>query len=428
MARASRLTNLSPSLLVMLTCCFSFGGLTLGGLAPGGLPLWAGAAHAQDHAASPAESADTAYRSWFKILEGTQDHWRVAPVPGNPLEVQVTPRDAALHGPRRKVMVVYPRPSSAYDIAISKMLSVFANRMLPVELTAVNFQNDDARGQAALKKAHDESFDLILAMGSESTAWLWDHYKGGRLPVVTVCSKDPVLLGQAEAYDRGSGSNFAFTSLNVPIDVQMAYVAELKPGLKSIAVIADGANVSAVETQMKPVADYARARGLSVLELTVKDAANARAELAGLVKDAVETMSARDPGLGSSIFWVTGSTSVFREISTINAHASRAAVLSVVPDIVRGGDESAMMSIGISFESNAQLAALYASDILTGRSDTGQLKVGVVTPPDMSINFRKVREAGASIPLSIFAAAGTIYDYEGNLVRIDGKPGIRPGQ
>ena len=161
----------------------------------------------------------------------------------------------------------------------------------------------------------------------------------------------------------------------------MAYVAALKPQLKSIAVIADGANVSAMETQARPVLEYAKARGVSALELTVRDPANAKAELAQLIKGAVERMKVADPILASSIFWVTGSTAVFREIATINAHADRAAVLSVVPDIVRGGGDSAMLSIGISFESNAQLAALYASDVLTGRSEVGQIKVGVVTPP-----------------------------------------------
>ncbi len=59
---------------------------------------------------------------------------------------------------------------------------------------------------------------------------------------------------------------------------------------------------------------------------------------------------------------MTGSTSVFREIATINAHAGRAAVLSAVPDVVRGGDDSAVLSIGISFESNAHVAAVYAAD------------------------------------------------------------------
>lgn len=383
---------------------------------------------AQERQATPAASGELEYRRWFRLVGGVEEHWRVEPAPGNSLEVRVVAREGQPGLPAKKVMVVYPRPSSAYDIAISTILSVFANRMLPVELTAVNFQTNDARGQAALKKAHDEGFDLILAMGSESAAWLWDNYKGGRLPVVTVCSKDPVVLGQAVSYDRGSGTNFAFTSLNMPIDVQMAYLTQLKPGLKAIAVIADAANVSAVETQMKPVADYARARGIAVRELLVRNVANVRQELSALVKEAAAAMAAGDPDLGSSVFLITGSTSVFGEVSTINAHAGRAAVLSVVPDIVRGGDESAMMSIGISFESNAQLAALYASDVLTGRGRVGEMKVGVVTPPDMSINFRKVRETGASIPLPIFAAAGTIFDYDGNPVRLEGKTVARGGK
>lgn len=374
------------------------------------------------------EKDEAPYHAWFKVTAATRDHWRLVAAPGNPLELRVLPKEASSGARPKKIMVVYPRPSSAYDVAISKMLSVFANKLLAVELTVINFQNEDERGRQILNRVEDEQFDLILAMGSESTAWLWEHYRGGRLPVVTVCSKDPVLLGQAAAYDRGSGSNFAFTSLNVPIDVQMAYVAALKPQLKSIAVIADGANVSAMETQARPVLEYAKARGVSALELTVRDPANAKAELAQLIKGAVERMKVADPSLASSIFWVTGSTAVFREIATINAHADRAAVLSVVPDIVRGGGDSAMLSIGISFESNAQLAALYASDVLTGRSAVGQIKVGVVTPPDMSINFQKVRVAGASIPLSIFAAAGTIYDYEGNLVRVDGKASARLSQ
>jgi putative ABC transport system substrate-binding protein len=74
-----------------------------------------------------------------------------------------------------------------------------------------------------LELAESHNYDMILSMGSESTAWLWTNYRGGKLPVVTVCSKDPVLLGQASAYDQGSGTNFAFTSLNMPTDAQMSY-------------------------------------------------------------------------------------------------------------------------------------------------------------------------------------------------------------
>ncbi len=152
----------------------------------------------------------------------------------------------------------------------------------------------------------------------------------------------------------------------------------------------------------------------------MQNPANAREELERMVKDATAQMTRNDPDLTNSIYWVTGSTSVFREIATINAHSGRAAVLSVVPEIVKGGDDSAVLSIGISFESNAHLAAVYAAEILQGRAKASELKVGVVSPPDIAISFRKVRDIGMVVPLSFFEAAGTIYNYDGKPVRIDG--------
>jgi putative ABC transport system substrate-binding protein len=365
-------------------------------------------------------TAEPAYSRWFKFTPALRETWSFLEVSEDSNVVHMLPKRFEEAIARKKVLVLYPRPSSAYDIAISKILKVFDDKALEVELTAVNFDNDDAKGKAALKRAHSGGYDLILSMGSESTAWLWTNYKDGKLPVVTVCSKDPVVLRQTRGYSKGSGTNFAFTSLNMPIDVQMAYVNELKPKLRNIAVLVDSKNISAIETQAKPVADYARSRGIRVLEIAVQDPNNARAELEKAVRDATAQMSKNDPDLSNSVFWVTGSTAVFKEIATINANAGRAAVLSVVPEIVRGGDDSAVLSIGISFESNAHLAAVYAADVLRGRANAGELKVGVVTPPDIAISFRKARDIGLMVPLSFFEAAGTIYDYEGKAVRVDG--------
>ncbi len=368
---------------------------------------------------TPEPQAQPAYWPWFKHGESVLKNWTVQQQ-GNPDWVRITPRFSAGPGQPRKILVLYPRPSSAYDIAITKILEVFADKTLNIELTVNNFRNDDARGRVALAAAHDEHFDLMMTMGSEATAWLWDRYRGGVLPVLSVCSKDPVVLGQSPGYNKGSGTNFAFTSLNMPIEAQMAYVNELKPRLKNIAILVDSRNISAVETQSKPVIDYLRPRGVRVMELAVQDPANAKAELERMMRDATAQMTRNDPDLTSSIYWVTGSTSVFREIATINAHAGRAAVLSAVPDVVRGGDDSALLSIGISFESNAHVAAVYAADLVRGRAKASELKVGLVSPPDIAINFRKVRDIGMTVPLSFFEAAGTIYDYDGKAVRVDG--------
>jgi putative ABC transport system substrate-binding protein len=360
------------------------------------------------------------YWAWFKYAPSVLRTWTFSSDAADPNKVVAKPIRLGLAAPTRKVLVVYPRASSAYDVSIAKILNVFEDKLLDAEVVAINFRNDNERGKAAIRFAESEGFDLIMAMGSESTAWLWANYKGGRLPVVSVCSKDPVVLGQSPGYDLGSGTNFAFTSLNMPMDVQMAYVNELKPKLRNIAVLVDSKNLSAVETQAKPVIDYAKKRGIRVLELAVQDPGKAQEELSRLVQAAHQQMQRNDPDLKNSIFWLTGSTSVFKEIETINRHAGRIPVVAVVPEIVKEGDNTAAMSIGISFESNAHLAAIYAGDILFGRARAGELKVGVVSPPDIAISFRKVRDIGMTIPLSMFEAAGTIYDYEGRAVRIEG--------
>lgn len=369
--------------------------------------------------AGNAPSPNPNYWDWFKYSPRILEKW-VVEATESPNHVELEPIRRPASGVRKRVLVIYPRPSSAYDISITKILDVFEDKLIDASFTAMNFLNDPARGRAIMKRSEAGNYDLILAMGSETTAWLWENYRGGRIPVVSVCSKDPVVLGQSPGYNRGSNTNFAFTSLNMPIDVQMAYVHDLKPKLRNIAILVDSRNVSAIETQSKPVSDYAKSRGIRTLELSVQDPANARAELEAMVKDATAQMMRNDPDLSNSIYWVTGSTSVFREIATINAYSSRAAVLSVVPEIVRGGTDSAVLSIGISFESNAHLAAVYAAEILTGRQRVGEMKVGVVSPPDIAINFRKARDIGMAVPLSFFEAASTIYDYEGNPVRIDG--------
>lgn len=362
-----------------------------------------------------------ALASWFKVDEARSADWRVEPVEGDPLQAMVR-RVEPGSGPLRRLLVLYPRPSPAYDVAISKILEVFSAKNLNLELLAFNFQGDDGRGAAALQMVEDGPVDLVLSMGSESTAWLHQYYRKGAVPVVTVCSKDPVALGQIADYEEGSGTNFAFTSLNMPIDVQLAYLQDFRPGLRNLGILVDGKNISAVRTQAKPMQQAAVAQGITVQYLAVQNPAKAREELARLVGEATVQMQASDPGLERSLFWITGSTAVFKEIATINAHAGRVPVVSAVPEVVQEGDDSAVLSIGISFESNANLAAIYAVDILAGRTTPGKLKVGIVSPPDIAINFRRARQIGLDVPISFFESANYIYDYDGRLVRRLGEP------
>ena len=370
--------------------------------------------------ARPASAQPKAtFADWFKYAPDVERSWNVSEVESEPNRVLIRPLGMEVNSGRR-MLVLYPRASSAYDTAISKILDVFDDKNLAVWIDVVNYSGSSERARIAIKEAEARNTDLIIAMGSESTALLWQDYKGGRIPVVTVCAKDPVALAQMPSYDVGSGTNFAFTSLNMPIDAQMGYVHQLRPNLKHLAVLVDDTNISAVETQAKPVAEYGSSRGIRVLQLGVKDPRRAREELQDLVRRAVVFMQRNDPSLQNSIFWITGSTSVFNEIATINAEAATVPVLSVVPEVVREGADSATLSIGVSFESNAHLAAIYAAEVLERKAEVGALKVGLVSPPDIAINFRRARAIGFKVPFNFFESATNIYDYEGRPARING--------
>lgn len=370
--------------------------------------LWMGMTGLAISAAGPEPFA-----KWFKFTANVSNEWDVK---GDADPNQVTIANKDKRGPARRVLVLYPRASSAYDIAITQILQVFATKEINAELTVINFQLNDERGKNILRKAEADKVDLIFAMGSESAAWLYQNYKGGALPVVTVCSKDPVLLGQMKDYETGSGSNFAFTSLNVPIEVQMAYVAELKPNLKNVAILVDSKNISAVQTQADPIAKFATKKGIRVIWGSIQNPAKAREELDKIVPDAVAQMKTNDPELIDSLFWVTGSTSVFAEIRTINLHSGRVPVISAVPEIVKAGPDTAVLGVGVSFESNGRLAGIYGAQILGG-AKAGKLKVGLVSPPDMAVSFLKAREIGFRVPFTIFETASFVYDYDGKPAR-----------
>ena len=354
---------------------------------------------------------------WFRYGPGVDSAWTISADPAKPLQLSVQRKARASSASSKRVLVLYPRPSSAYDIAITKILQEFDAKDVDATVTVINFEMNDVHGTESIQFAENNKIDLIFAMGSESTAWLFDNYRGGRIPVVSVCSKDPVQLGQIKDYERGSGSNFAFTSLNVPVEVQMAYVKELRPDLKNLAVLVDSKNVSAVQTQAEPIASFARQTGIQVIWGAVQNPSKAREELVPIVQSAVQTMRKSDPDLSKSLFWMTGSTSVFLEIRTVNEHADRVPVVSVVPEIVKAGADTAVLAIGVSFESNAHLAAIYGAQILAGRAKAGDLRVGLVSPPDIAISFMKAREIGLRIPFNFYESASFIYDYEGRPAR-----------
>jgi putative ABC transport system substrate-binding protein len=365
--------------------------------------------------------AEDAVSGWFNLSPATGRYWELLSMPADEDVLYISPKGAFGVGEGRTILVLFPKASSAYDTAMNTILGVFYDNRVQAEFTLVNFHNDRDRGSEALDVAESKNCDLVFSMGSQSTQFIFQNYSGGRIPVVSVCSKDPVLQGQIEDYKGGSGTNMAFTSLDAPVDLQLTYLLRLKKGLRNMAIVYARDNVSAVETQVKPMAVLAEKQGIQVLHVVVEDQDKAGQELSRDIPRAVEQMRVSDAQQRDSVFWITGSTSVFQEIETIDRFAGRIPVLSVVPDIVTGAEASAVLSIGVSFENNALKAALYALAILNRNVYPGDLDVGLVSPPDLAINFRKAREIGLTVPFSFFESASTVFDYRGRAVRYKGE-------
>ena len=357
--------------------------------------------------------------SWLALSPVSEASWQITAERENGRVLVLEP--ITMGDDPKKILVLFPKASSAYDTAMDTILGFFLDKRKAVHFTLINFEGRPDRGLQALAWAEKTNQDLIFSMGSQSTQFIHEHYSGGKLPVVTVCSKDPVLLGQVTDYDAGSGTNIAYTSLDASLSLQLNYLKRLKKNLKNLALLYAEDNISAVKTQVKPMAALARSEGINVIHIAVEKQGNARQELSRKIPAALEVMRHTDPELLQSIFWITGSTSVFQEIETIDTLSEGVPVLSVVPDLVREGEQSAVLSIGVSFDNNALKAALYALAILEDRADPGALEVGVVSPPDIAINFGKAQQIGLTIPFSFFESAGTIYDYEGRPVREKGR-------
>lgn len=359
---------------------------------------------------------------WLSVDTQLKDSWQVNAsdqIPGL-LNRAVQIRSVQNEGKAPKIVAIFSKESSAYDTAMGSMLTLFQGRGLAADILVLNGENDDGVIRTAYAHAQSLGPDLILSFGSKATAWIHENDTGGTIPVVSVTSKDPVLMGQIPNYERGSGTHIAYTSLNIPVELQLAKLKEFRPELQKIGILYAENNSSAVVTQVEPLVAAAEADGIEIIHFTVQDQANAKAELDEMMPNLISKMQDGDKGNNRSLLWITGSTSVFNEIATINQHAAGVPVLSVVTDVTTAGEDSAMMSIGVSFESNALMAAIYALRILEGEA-AGDLPVGVVSPPDIAINFAKAAQSGVQIPFAFFESANFIYDAQGAQVRAYGQ-------
>ncbi|WP_284383035.1 ABC transporter substrate binding protein [Litoribrevibacter albus] len=359
--------------------------------------------------------------SWLTFSEINHKHWRSSLDIMDSSKLLVTPNDRSSRGELHKILVIVAKKSGSYKLAMNRLLEVFQQEKFLSEFEVININRDETVGRQLLSDAQKRGFDLIFTMGSESAALVHRFYRNGPLPVVTAINKDPVTLGQVSSYKEGSGTNIATTSLNVPIDIQLNYLFELNPGLKHVALLYNKNHKQVVKTEVLPFRQAMEEQGIRVIDVTVNSREEARAQLSKGLPEAVKSLGSLDPTLKHSLMWMTSSTAIFSNLDMVSELSNGIPIVSTNPNAVREGRQSAAVAIGIDRRNNAHLAAVYALRILRDGVDPGSLEVGVVTPPDIALNFLVARELGLKVPFTFLEGADFVYGYKGELVRSFGQ-------
>jgi putative ABC transport system substrate-binding protein len=359
---------------------------------------------------------DAAPQPWFQLQPDVLARWNLTPLAGPVPGFMLAPKRQPGAAAPKQVLLLFGVQSLLFNATLSVLCDSFLANRVPVVFTLLYFGSPEA-GLADVHFAERQHMNLIFSVGSATTAFVHAHYQHGPLPVVTIMSKDPVVLKQIPSYDVGSGTNIAYTSVNVPIEVQMGYLRTLEPNLKAIGVLYGLDDPSASSTQVLPLKRLAQPLHIRVVDITVRGVDTARRDLQTHMPRAIAMMKEVDPTLRHSVLWVTASTSVLNQIHTVNLLSGRIPVLSAFPDLVDGQKDSAVLSIGVSFQTASALATRYGIEILRGAAQAGKLKVGTVSPPDIAIDFQKAREDGLQIPFSFFESATVVYNDAGVLVR-----------
>jgi len=360
--------------------------------------------------------------TWVKLSERTVHNWALTKDTADGLRFTLTPKGAnAWRAPKKQALVLFTKPLNTFDATLDKILDALVDKQAPVSVTLANYQQDRNRLKAALAFAESNQFDLVAPMGSETTEDVHQVYEDRALPVLSLFTKDPVLQGWVADYESSSGTNLAYCSVAVPIDVQLAYLRKLKPDVRNVAVLYSDTSKSTIEAQVEPLKKIAAPNGFTVIDVAVHDDQHPQPEFAAQIPAAIRRMEATDPELQRSVFWATGTTAVINSVELISQLAGSLPVISVYPDLVQEGEASAVVSVGIAYENLGYLDTAYLLDILYNGKRPGDMKVGVISPPDLAISFLKARQIGLKIPFGFFENAGYVYDQQGRMVRKNGQ-------
>ena len=321
-----------------------------------------------------------------------------------------------------RLFIIISKESPSYVLALNTMLEMLNIHAISISATIQNFNRNSKLGNMLLSDAKNSDYDLIVSMGSEAAALVHESLSNAEVPVVTMNNKDPVLLGQAESYEKGTQSNIAMTSLNVPIQLQMFYLKELIPNLKNIAILHNPKHQQVQVTEVIPTIEYMKKTSINVYDIPILTSISPTSQLEEKIPQAVQQMQKTDPSLSGSVFWLTSSTVVFKEQTLINELIGNIPLIGNNPNTVNEDiKHSAVLAIGIDRGNSAKIASNFIVKILSKRSSPSQLPIGIVKPPDLSINLHVAKRIGLKIPFTFLEKASFIYGYDGEPLNLENK-------
>jgi putative ABC transport system substrate-binding protein len=217
------------------------------------------------------------------------------------------------------------------------------------------------------------------------------------IPIVFLVGDDPVRLGLVTNFSRPSGN---ITGINVLTSElagkRLELLRELVPRAARIAVLANPANVAAIETQLKDVDAAARATGLQVQIHNADTSAE--------IDAAFETMSRERP---DAVFVTTSPFFNGRRVQLAQLAAFHRLPASYgFRDYVEAGG---LMSYGTNIVDGFRQIGIYTGRILKG-AKPADLPVVQPNKFELVINAQTARMLSLTVPDKLLVAADDVIE------------------
>jgi putative ABC transport system substrate-binding protein len=218
------------------------------------------------------------------------------------------------------------------------------------------------------------------------------------VPIVFLCTEDPVKLGLVASLSRPSGNATGINFLSGEVTAKrLELLRELVPAATSVAVLVNPANAMTTESTLRDVRAAAGAMGLQIIQV-------ANAGTSREINAAFDTFARERPDLlfvGLDVYL----NSRRAQLVTLAARHALPAIFSNRDFTEIGG----LMSYGTNIADAYRQIGVYAGRILKGASPA-DLPVVQASKFELVINAETARMLGLNVPDKLLALADEVIE------------------